>query len=483
MVSRIRVLFCVVWLAAGSQALASLPDYHLGDIVQTNIIAPAEMVVVDPAETVAQKAREAGREPVYCRYYTNALIEAETELHTAFSATRASFLDALEAAYQRRTLTSETLDTSQFRNLVASFAVRPAPFPVSLELARLWARGASDQAVQDSLIAVLRRTMGQPVRPDGPVPPSLNLRSNVRLVPLGDWNERATLQTAMRNTRSVPRGGIVTLARARQMLQEALPPEAAWAKPCLTSLLRTNCIPDEALTREGREKRADSVWAADRYEAGQVIARQGQVVDSKIKAALDQLREKSAAALLEQKITAEQSLPTRRAAAWIPWAAAGLGALAMSLAIIGWRVVRPRPARSLLPARMAGSGSDVAVVSCPACATNIVVPGDEQAALRASVAPHLARLLMDKLVRKLLAQRSGLLDTQQQAAAEMAQLEARLEMMQAPLQERLRAYEQRILELERELAQKGEENRELIKMEIALARTQLAATRGKLDLN
>ena len=65
----------------------------------------------------------------------------------------------------------------------------------------------------------------------------------------------------------------------------------------------------------------------------------------------------------------------------------------------------------------------------------------------------------------------------------MAALECRLEKVNAPLQERLRAYEERILELEKELAQKGQENRELIRFKIQLVRTQLASTKGRLELN
>jgi len=93
------------------------------------------------------------------------------------------------------------------------------------------------------------------------------------------------------------------------------------------------------------------------------------------------------------------------------------------------------------------------------------------------------RLLKDRLLQRLLAQRAGLMDTQQLAAAELAELEARLQKMQAPLQERLRAYEARIIELERELARKGEENRELIRARIQVMRTQMAAVRNRLEVN
>ncbi len=76
-------------------------------------------------------------------------------------------------------------------------------------------------------------------------------------------------------------------------------------------------------------------------------------------------------------------------------------------------------------------------------------------------------------------QRKELLSTQQRAEAEMQVLEQRLEQLQAPLQERISAYEKRITELERDLAVKGEENRELIKAKILLAKHQLAVERER----
>ena len=103
--------------------------------------------------------------------------------------------------------------------------------------------------------------------------------------------------------------------------------------------------------------------------------------------------------------------------------------------------------------------------------------------LHAGLLPQLARLMMDKLVIRLLWQRSQWLETQRKAVAEMTELEERLEKIQAPLQDRLRAYEQRIGELEKQLARQGEANRELIKTKLQLARHQLAAARNQLDLN
>ena len=93
--------------------------------------------------------------------------------------------------------------------------------------------------------------------------------------------------------------------------------------------------------------------------------------------------------------------------------------------------------------------------------------------------------MMNKLFRRLMSQRSQMIANQEMAATEMAELEAQLEKVRAPLEERLRTYEQRISELEKELAARGEENRELLKAKIFLVRKQLEIERGKnrLELN
>jgi hypothetical protein len=92
---------------------------------------------------------------------------------------------------------------------------------------------------------------------------------------------------------------------------------------------------------------------------------------------------------------------------------------------------------------------------------------------------HLAQWMAERMTQKLISQRAQLLNDHQRAALEVAELEARLEKVQAPLQERLQAYERRIADLENELNVKGEENRELIKAKIQIIRKQLEIEREK----
>jgi hypothetical protein len=61
----------------------------------------------------------------------------------------------------------------------------------------------------------------------------------------------------------------------------------------------------------------------------------------------------------------------------------------------------------------------------------------------------------------------------------MSELEQRLEQLHTPLQERITAYEKRIDELEKDLAAKGEENRELLGARIFVAKQRLILERER----
>jgi len=101
-----------------------------------------------------------------------------------------------------------------------------------------------------------------------------------------------------------------------------------------------------------------------------------------------------------------------------------------------------------------------------------------QAVVGASRAPPLAQALKEALVQELAGQRRELLQAQQIAALEIATLVHRLDELQTPLHERLRAYEMRIQELEKELTVRNEENRELLKLKIEMIRRQIEAERA-----
>jgi hypothetical protein len=93
--------------------------------------------------------------------------------------------------------------------------------------------------------------------------------------------------------------------------------------------------------------------------------------------------------------------------------------------------------------------------------------------VRSGLTPHLARLMKDQLVWTLRSQRNQVVSAQGTAANLMTEMAQRLEQIQTDFESRVGMYEERIAELERELATRSAINRELISARIELTRKAL----------
>jgi 7TM-HD extracellular protein len=483
---RIALIAALALASLSKLSATEFFDYKIGDIAREDIIARGQLVVIDAEETAALKQKEAGRVPVIWRYYTNIVDEVENDFRSAFAGTRSNFLIAIEEAFNQPTLDLPGVANPEFHRVTTFFQRHNKSFPMSTNLAEAWALGESDRVLQASLAAILREAMSRPIRLNV-MPLGFKPGFTARLVPLADTNQTLNFETAEQLGKNLPRTNIVILEKAKAYLLESFPPEEQRTARFLASLLRPNCVLELDLTLQVRARRTAALLAADHYEAGQVIAKQGQVIDKKILAALDQLREQILLGDLQEQIRQDE-LKADQTEARNRSRMIGAGVIFLVLVPVIWRLARRKQVTSLLPARISKNEAGATVVSCPSCSEMIVLPdGPSEAAtssdVRLRLLPHLARLMMDKLVQKLISQRTTTIDAQQKAAAELAALEQRLAKVHAPLQDRLQAYEQRIKELEKELAWKGEENRELIKAKILIVRNQLEIEKNRVGFN
>ena len=148
-----------------------------------------------------------------------------------------------------------------------------------------------------------------------------------------------------------------------------------------------------------------------------------------------------------------------------------------------------------------------AVISCPTCADGIVVPADTaaefqaaltrpfgraprasapdrpdpQTLLHSALLPHLARMMKDKLLQALMAQRKLLMTTQFTGTQQVVELEQRLTKIQAQYQHRLRTYEERIAQLEQQLAAKEAANSQLMRDLLVLSAQSIEAEAADAD--
>ena len=100
--------------------------------------------------------------------------------------------------------------------------------------------------------------------------------------------------------------------------------------------------------------------------------------------------------------------------------------------------------------------------------------------IRRGVMPHLRHWLKQKFARKLIEDRSQLLEGQHSAARKAIAVDERLARIEAQIREQNQAYERRVEELTRELHAAKEENRELIRARITQIKLEMEAARAKL---
>ena len=351
------------------------------------------------------------------------------------------------------------------------------------------------------------------IRPENLPPAAKAGPGQIRIISLSNRALVPDLEAVDTLGFGVARTNVFGLGKLRKEMVASAPAEEQATAKFIGSFLRENCVFDEALTRQSRARRTDPIWAADNYSPGEVIVKSGERISAKTKLALHQLQEKLSTDQIktqaaQEKVKAqttvahfqqqaslahEEALAADRRNRWL-----GGGLLVLLSGAAVWQIARRKRPRTLLPALVgdplanstlvdfspAGDESAVGVLSASDSWKARALAAEQralqaQAAVRAGLLPQLARWLSQRLVRGLLVQRASWIDTQRQAELAIAEFENRLIKVRAPLEERLQAYEKRIVELEKELAVKGEENRELLKATIATARKKLEAERSK----
>ena len=156
--------------------------------------------------------------------------------------------------------------------------------------------------------------------------------------------------------------------------------------------------------------------------------------------------------------------PTRQdAVVW--WIA---GTLTVIVALLAWLVISLRRREiSTAVALPAPLPAQPVLVSAPPPPT---APATDKE-LKERALAELTEFAKQSLVQGLYSQRNALLETQKQAQQELAQMEARLMALQLP--DRIQIYEKRIADLEKELASRSGEVRELLSATLLLMRQKL----------
>lgn len=480
--------------AAGAAEVPTAVEYRVGDQAEADIVTPIPLVVFDPVRTKALRDAELSRVAPVFRHLPGVAVGSEQALRATFTNAHGRFAAGLEQIFQHPLpLLNAEFGGPLYQEHLKTWREQHPGFPLSATLAELWAFGDGGELFLERQLVRLRRWTNAFIRPDA-LPEGERLTvGNLRLASVPDLKTPFTLAQADRAGRNVPRTNVLTLSRARQEAQRGTNNADRAESRHVAGFIEANCYFDEELTRQTRTRRLEALNAADRYEAGQVIVRQGETVTERTKLALDELQGRTAAQRVQAaadqertRVEAEAVHAQRVASETLKinrWLLAGLGGAAAALAGLAVFVFLRR--RALLDARRRG-GSGMALVLHDAAAEawrERALAAEEQAQkanamLRTKMLPHLARWMVQEFAQRLLSQRREILTEHQTAEREVADLADRLQQVHAPLEDRLRAYEKRIVELEAELAEKGEQNRALIQARIESTRQRLETERS-----
>jgi len=468
-----------LWPALAQVATKKVADYQIGDTALSNIVATVELVVIDREASAALRQKEALKVPAIVRFDPNAGDTAIRKLREAFALTRDQFVVEMAAKFGGRTLTAEQINSTEFREFRTAFQNSNKGFPVPPKLAGEWAAGGTGGEVEQQCIARLTETLGQRLRPDEWPLEVRDGPPQVRVIEAVSGTALPALDAVEKAGALAGRQTFLAAGKARSELQKRQQPAPERTYGAfLATLVEANCAVEVELTRQLRAKKTEGLWSADRYAAGQMIVPAGEPVTHKVKAALDELAAQTAVTELRQ-------------APWQPVKYWPLLVISISTGLVIAGVIVFLLSRRLEPRMDAilvqtssrlPAGEPRALLGDAGPAPATAATG---AAAREAGRPHLENALKDRLVNELLAQRKDLIDAQRQAAADLSTMEARLEQLHAPLQARLDAYERRIAELERDLATRGDENKELISATINLMKQKLASEKsgGRLTFN
>ncbi len=468
-------------LLSAATAQPGAVEYKLGDVAAEDVITPIPLLVVNPEATEALRQKIAQQVLFVVRHTPQAATEAERELQERITQARAIFATAMQQELGGRLPRAVDLGTAPYSRVVAQLA-RDSLKGLPLEqLAPPWLRFESDEPLVRSMLQPLREVMAQPIvatKTDTTMPTT----QPVRLLSMRSLTETPSAAEIDAPGVTVAATKVLGLWRAKRLVETHFPAGQEALGKFAATFVRTNAAPDPELTSIIRERRMEGVTANDTYDAAQAIVRKGQRIDRKALSALAAMREKSMIGTLQTKLAQEKSVAVQ-ITSQTKWIAGGLGLVALALAVILWRL-RARPSTALVPVggnpalegsdwRALPDGNDAAWRSRALSAEGKAERAHQ--AIRSGVLGW----MREKIFQTLFRQRAEMLSVQQRAEADMRELEQRLEHLHAPLQERISTYEKRIEELEKELAEKGEENRQLIGARIAVARELLNVERER----
>ena len=456
------ILLSIGGVATGADLPPALRIYQVGDMAPADLITPYLLAVPDPDETARLRAIEAARAPSVFRHNPAESDTAVLEFTNNWFSTKQRFIEILKKSYPAYPLSSGDIASPAFRRIGQVFHLEFPADVFSHSLAQTWAVGGQDREVIEGFSTLLREVMRRRILSDSPAPPDLLADAKIRVIstPIPSGTNNLT-------GLNLYRSNLVSLEQTRNTVRGQLNGDAWGGGEFLPAFIRPNCWFDQALTAQVQNQIVAAVTAYKWFGPGEIVVAKGAVIDDRARAALDQLRLKVNRASSPANRLRPVAPPLPWWKNWLDnplfWIIAG-GLVLIAAALLLWRAFRS-PRVELVPE--AASDSEL-----PALASTHE-PGRDSL---------LARILTSEIVQRLFGQRQTMMETQLSVTSGAMALENRLGRVERQMHSRFHAYERRIFELEKELAESEELSRELIRAKIRNAKMELQEAQAQAQV-
>lgn len=496
-------------LIVGIVSASAVTNYRLGDILTNDVVTPVTLVVIDQEATAKWRRQEAEKVPPIIRHDPRAADEAVRALENRVAIARSYFLNEVILTFGTYPLPAEALQSPRYRDLLKRFPHLQYGVSNLEGMLDSWALDTKSR-VPGEWVQQVRQGMAN-LLVSHAILPKLWGGEVAQVVPVSALEVPPDLKDLQANAHTVPLSRITEITTFRRVFQQQFPEDKQDTGRFLSSFLQVNASLDVQLTEMVRSVHVAPLVISRTVPAGTMILQRGEIIDHQALAVLDELRRAQGAS---QPILG-QVLPSQK---WFQSLTNGTqGLLTLSVGgtfvILGLLVLVGRRVRRLSQRMFAPDLGKVGrYPALPEFASSRVVAPDSefgdsdsirlsrqeeewmrralvaeeraekvQALARAGLTPRLRRLLKEKMVQQLASQRQELIHDQVSATQHAGDLETRLGQVHGPLRERLAAYEERIAELESELAIKDEENRILIRTRIEAIQQQMGEDRSRED--
>ena len=441
-----------------SLSALEIPEYRVGETARVDVVSPMQISAIDPIQTEVLRERELPNVHIVYRFDTNVAERSLARLSESFQVHRIRFLAEVEKSSQLSRLGREEAEKLPFDQMATEYRKENPSFPLLQRLARVWILSESDASILNLWSNELARSARRHLRPANVSSLAKEGPRQARIVVIDSRVQNSSNALLAHPSYFFTKTNFTSVARETSELRSRLKSE--WVGNFLGGLLEPNCFLDPELTSLARSNRLASIWSIRTYQPGEVVVRAGQVVDSRTKTVLDDLRSRLAERQVREQAAALSVLQSQPRYNHESTMLLMIGGLVLLLAI----AVASRRLATSHPSSLA-----------------VVVPSEARAGLSA----HLAHLLSNTLFQRLIGQRRTLLAAQSEASDQASLLEKQMDRLESGVQARLIAYQERIVELEKELAAAEEQNRDLIRAKISLAREELATEqqRNRIELN